>query len=124
MAYDYTKDPAWLNYVDKVNLAEDMKKNAKYEEGLARREYKILEADQGLSGNYYCEVMFRGKQYHCSIAKFEKYEYTEIAFFLCNKRGEPEYRHMLHKKYVDTFSMVTLIDEVHKYFGEAQNAKV
>lgn len=43
MAYDYTKDYAWLNYVDKVNLAEDMKKNAQYEEYLAKREYKIFQ---------------------------------------------------------------------------------
>lgn len=124
MAYDYTKDHAWLNYVDRVNLAEDNEKHARYEEELARREYKIVESDQSPVGNYYCEVMFRGKQYHCSIAKFEKYGYTEIAFFLCNDRGEPEFKDMLHKRYVDTFNMSTLVDEIHKYFGEAQNAKV
>lgn len=68
--------------------------------------------------------MFRGRQYHCSIAKFEKYCYTEITFFLCNSRGEPEFRDMIHQRCVDKFCMSTLIDEVHKYFEEAQNAKV
>nr|DAF57435.1 MAG TPA: hypothetical protein [Myoviridae sp. ctqfO1] len=114
MAYDYTKDPAWIEFESKDR--EDRRR--KEEEN---REYTFLPSSSGigLTGALYQGIEFRGTVYHCSLAKLDNY--CELMFFKCKKNGKIDYANPVFHKYVDFQNMGVLVDHIHAFFRGLQS---
>ena len=116
MAYDYTRDPAWIEFELKDRVRRE-------NEAREKREFKIFGGGMNFAGTgEFCYVDFRGKTYFCSLAivnTHPTYGHSEFAIFPMKNKEDVDYAnpiHMIWRKDNSSF-----YDLVWRYFEEAQN---
>lgn len=119
MAYDYTKDPAWIDFESKDRVHRE-------NEAREKREYRIFGNDRNFANTgYFCYVEFRGKTYFCSLAIVNThpiYGHSEFAIFPMKSKEKVDYSNPVLMEWRKDNSGFN--DLVWIYFEEAQNAKV